>query len=335
MVARSGGGRPAARGAPGRPARGRACSCSGRSSPSVCGPTSPARWARRWPTAPARSSGRARVAMPVACFAFGVVLLWPRRARRRRRRRRDDPTPTPTSRPPRRPTVRIAIGALLLFVADVGILHLAYGRPPLGGDLDDLRNAGGALGAHGRRPARRRHRRGRCVASCFGAVAFAGVLLVARSLDRRDRRRHGPRLAPRPPRRAARCSSRRIGEGVDTRRAAGAHRARHRSSYAQYEDAEPKPRPSRRHRTRAGARARPDRTVAIEIPRRRRPERSARHRPRRRRARAAPGSVEAAAGQRAEAGERQGGRPPPRSTRAAASSRPRSRSTAWTPGSSA
>ena len=29
--------------------------------------------------------GRARVAVPVACFAFGVVLLWPRRAPERRR----------------------------------------------------------------------------------------------------------------------------------------------------------------------------------------------------------------------------------------------------------
>src|SRR5438067_1146223 len=48
---------------------------------------------------------------------------------------------------PERPTVRIAIGALLLFLADVGILHLAYGRPALSGNLDDLRNAGGALGA--------------------------------------------------------------------------------------------------------------------------------------------------------------------------------------------
>ena len=52
----------------------------------------------------------------------------------------DDPPAEP-------PTVRIAIGALLLFLADVGILHLAYGRPSLSGNLDDLRTAGGALGA--------------------------------------------------------------------------------------------------------------------------------------------------------------------------------------------
>jgi DNA segregation ATPase FtsK/SpoIIIE, S-DNA-T family len=88
--------------------------------------------------------GRARVAVPVACFAFGVVLLWPRRS----------PAADPEAEtveveagPAERPTVRIAIGALLLFVADVGILHLAAGRPSLSGPIDELRDAGGALGA--------------------------------------------------------------------------------------------------------------------------------------------------------------------------------------------
>ena len=73
--------------------------------------------------------------------------------------------------------MRIAIGALLLFLADVGILHLAYGRPSLSGNLDDLRNAGGALGAMVAGP---------LVAAIgvvgasvvLGAVALAGVLLV-------------------------------------------------------------------------------------------------------------------------------------------------------------
>src|SRR4051794_38144468 len=86
--------------------------------------------------------GRARVAVPVACFAFGVVLLWPRRATTV-----DLEAETVEDLPTEAPTVRIAIGALLLFLADVGILHLAYGRPSLSGDLDDLRSAGGALGA--------------------------------------------------------------------------------------------------------------------------------------------------------------------------------------------
>ena len=87
--------------------------------------------------------GRARVVVPVACFAFGVLLLWPRKSR--------DVDPETgeilDDEPSERPTVRIAIGALLLFVADVGILHLAYGRPSLDGSVDDLRRAGGFLGA--------------------------------------------------------------------------------------------------------------------------------------------------------------------------------------------
>ena len=86
--------------------------------------------------------GRARVALPVACFAFGVVLLWPRRAAALGA---DDETISDADAdesPTEAPTLRIAIGALLLFIADVGILHLAYGRPALSGDLDDLRNAG-------------------------------------------------------------------------------------------------------------------------------------------------------------------------------------------------
>jgi S-DNA-T family DNA segregation ATPase FtsK/SpoIIIE len=122
--------------------------------------------------------GRARVAVPVACFAFGVVLLWPRRAQiidldaaeRNEDGIADDERPEP-------PTVRIAIGALLLFIADVGILHLAYDRPALDGDLDQLRNAGGALGAMVAGP---------LVAAIgvvgtsvvLGAVAVAGLLLV-------------------------------------------------------------------------------------------------------------------------------------------------------------
>src|SRR5215207_776066 len=118
--------------------------------------------------------GRARVAVPVACFVFGVVLLWPRRTSVIDL---EAETVAADEAPAERPTVRIAIGALLLFLADVGILHLAYGRPSLSGDLDDLRNAGGALGAMVAGP---------LVAAIgvvgasvvLGAVALAGVLLV-------------------------------------------------------------------------------------------------------------------------------------------------------------
>jgi DNA segregation ATPase FtsK/SpoIIIE, S-DNA-T family len=124
--------------------------------------------------------GRARVAVPVACFAFGVVLLWPRRGEfvelddglgDDSRDARGDAVP---SEPP---TLRIAIGALLLFLADVGILHLAYGRPSLSGNVDDLRHGGGALGAMVAGP---------LVAAIgvvgasvvLGSVAVVGVLLV-------------------------------------------------------------------------------------------------------------------------------------------------------------
>ena len=55
----------------------------------------------------------------------------------------DGTAPTPTEVP----TVRIAIGALLLFLADVAILHIAYGRPSIDGGIDDLRSAGGFIGA--------------------------------------------------------------------------------------------------------------------------------------------------------------------------------------------
>jgi hypothetical protein len=119
--------------------------------------------------------GRARVAVPVACFAFGVVLLWPRRLAAAAPE--VDPETGEITEPGEPPTVRIAIGALLLFLADVGILHLAYGRPALDGDLDHLRNAGGALGAMIAGP---------LVAATgvvgasivLGGIAIVGVLLV-------------------------------------------------------------------------------------------------------------------------------------------------------------
>ncbi|HXY94783.1 MAG TPA: DNA translocase FtsK [Acidimicrobiia bacterium] len=85
--------------------------------------------------------GRARVAVPVLCLAFATVLLWPRRS--------PEPSDDGTvdgDAGPERPTLRIAIGAALLLVADVGILHLAYGQPALDGPLDALRGAGGYAG---------------------------------------------------------------------------------------------------------------------------------------------------------------------------------------------
>jgi S-DNA-T family DNA segregation ATPase FtsK/SpoIIIE len=97
--------------------------------------------------------GRGRVAVPVACFVFAVLVLWPHRAAALERAgapeladetetEPDAPTPRPEL-----PTVRIAIGAALLFLADVAILHIAYGRPPIDGSIAALRGAGGVLGA--------------------------------------------------------------------------------------------------------------------------------------------------------------------------------------------
>jgi S-DNA-T family DNA segregation ATPase FtsK/SpoIIIE len=88
--------------------------------------------------------GRARVAIPVACLAFAVVMMWPRRAPGAL-----DGDTTDAIEPVgggERPTVRIAIGAALLLVADVGVLHLSAGRPPLDGPLDRLRDGGGLVG---------------------------------------------------------------------------------------------------------------------------------------------------------------------------------------------
>jgi S-DNA-T family DNA segregation ATPase FtsK/SpoIIIE len=86
--------------------------------------------------------GRARVAIPVACIAFAVLLLWPRRAPGG-----TDIDDAPKSGDaPERQLVRIGIGAVLLLIADVAILHLAYGQPELDGSLDALRNAGGVFG---------------------------------------------------------------------------------------------------------------------------------------------------------------------------------------------
>ncbi|HEU5305783.1 MAG TPA: DNA translocase FtsK 4TM domain-containing protein [Acidimicrobiia bacterium] len=185
--------------------------------------------------------GRARVAVPVACFAFGVVLLWPRRGELvdLRDDAGDDAGAAGAVGEP--PTLRIAIGALLLFVADVGILHLAYGRPSLGGNLDDLRHAGGALGAMVAGP---------LVAAIgvvgasvvLGAVAVVGVLLVlglsigvvvgatARaSKTAAVKARSSLKLAP-------------IGEGVDLD-PPPPHVGPPPFDYSQYEDDEPHPEP--------------------------------------------------------------------------------------------
>ncbi|MET0919859.1 MAG: DNA translocase FtsK 4TM domain-containing protein [Acidimicrobiia bacterium] len=94
--------------------------------------------------------GRARVALPVACIAFALLLLWPKRAGWSGSEidlDAGDATREDLRASDERATIRIAIGALLLIVADVGILALAYGRPAIDGSVDALRDAGGYAGA--------------------------------------------------------------------------------------------------------------------------------------------------------------------------------------------
>ncbi|MFI5046819.1 MAG: DNA translocase FtsK [Acidimicrobiia bacterium] len=94
----------------------------------------------------AAAFGRARVALPVICVCFAVLLLWPRHAGTEDGAD-DDDEGKGAGAAPERATIRIAVGAALLFVADLGILHLAYGRPPLDASADALRDAGGYAGA--------------------------------------------------------------------------------------------------------------------------------------------------------------------------------------------
>jgi S-DNA-T family DNA segregation ATPase FtsK/SpoIIIE len=91
--------------------------------------------------------GRARVAIPIVCVVFAVLLMWSQRgAPVANVAETDDEPEAAGGASAEWPTLRIALGALLLLVADVGILHLAYGRPALDGSLDALRDAGGVLG---------------------------------------------------------------------------------------------------------------------------------------------------------------------------------------------
>src|SRR5262249_36405994 len=89
--------------------------------------------------------GRARVALPVAACTFAVLLGWPgRTAPDDADEWSDDSDEEPGSE---RPTVRIAVGAAFLLLADVGVLHLIGGRPDVEGSMTALRSGGGYLGA--------------------------------------------------------------------------------------------------------------------------------------------------------------------------------------------
>src|SRR5829696_8651311 len=90
--------------------------------------------------------GRGRIAFPLACFGFAVLLFAGYRPRGLdadelddEREEEDDETRAPAP-------LRIGLGIVLVMLAVVGMLHLAGGSPSVDSS-DGLRNAGGLLGA--------------------------------------------------------------------------------------------------------------------------------------------------------------------------------------------
>ena len=85
-------------------------------------------------------AGQARYGVPLACVAAALACL---RAR--------SPQPVlddaPETAPSEPATLRIGLGALLVTVAVVALLHLAAGTPAIGAPVATLRAAGGYLGA--------------------------------------------------------------------------------------------------------------------------------------------------------------------------------------------
>jgi DNA segregation ATPase FtsK/SpoIIIE, S-DNA-T family len=86
--------------------------------------------------------GRGRLALPAACFGFAVLLFAGYRLGGSDElddgQEEDDPRPAP---------LRIGLGLALALVAAVGLLHLSGGAPPVDASSDELRDAGGLLGA--------------------------------------------------------------------------------------------------------------------------------------------------------------------------------------------
>ncbi len=89
--------------------------------------------------------GRGRIAFPVACFGFALLLFVgraPRGLGLDDTEAFDDEDEAPVPAP-----LRIGLGVVLVLLATVGLLHLSGGSPRIDSPSDQLRGAGGLLGA--------------------------------------------------------------------------------------------------------------------------------------------------------------------------------------------
>jgi DNA segregation ATPase FtsK/SpoIIIE, S-DNA-T family len=90
--------------------------------------------------------GQGRLALPAACFGFAALLFVGRGPLRRATEDIDEEYDDEDERAERAP-LRIGLGLLLVLLAAVGLLHLSGGSPAIDASVDELRDAGGVLGA--------------------------------------------------------------------------------------------------------------------------------------------------------------------------------------------
>jgi DNA segregation ATPase FtsK/SpoIIIE, S-DNA-T family len=90
--------------------------------------------------------GRGRLALPTACFGFAALLFVGRGPLRRTSEDADEQYEEEEERPAPAP-LRIALGLVLMLFAAVGLLHLIGGSPDIDAPVDEVRDAGGFLGA--------------------------------------------------------------------------------------------------------------------------------------------------------------------------------------------
>jgi DNA segregation ATPase FtsK/SpoIIIE, S-DNA-T family len=88
--------------------------------------------------------GRGRLALPAVCFGFAILLFAGYRLRSSDDGLDDDAEEEDEARAA---PLRIGLGLVLALVAAVGLLHLSGGTPPVDASSDELRDAGGLLGA--------------------------------------------------------------------------------------------------------------------------------------------------------------------------------------------